>query len=76
MGRRKVAYYQVLCDYPKHGTPRDLPKGASYRFFNAGKYAVCEDCWKDKLIVEDLLKILHIEMGESKVGREYFDVGG
>lgn len=76
MGRRKVAYYQVLCDYPKHGIPRDLPKGAAYRFFNDGQYVVCEDCWVDKLVVEDLLKILHIDMSQSKVGQEYFDIGG
>jgi len=76
MGRRKVAYYQVLCDYPAHGLYRDLPKGAGYRFFNSGKYVVCEDCWVDKLVVEDLLKILHIDMTQSKVGQEYFDVGG
>lgn len=76
MGRRKVAYYQILCDYPKHNAPRDLPKGAAYRFFDGGDVVVCEDCWADKLVVEDFLKLLYIETGNSKVGQEYFDAGG
>lgn len=76
MGRRKVAYYQVLCDYPAHGTLRDLPKGAGYRYFMNDKYVVCDDCWAEKLVIENLFRLLHIEIGQSKVGREYFDIGG
>lgn len=76
MGRNRVAYYQVLCDYPRHGLPRDLGKGAGYHFFEDGNYVVCENCWVDKLTVEDLLKVLHIKKIETKTGLEYFDVGG
>lgn len=69
MGRRRISYYQVTCDYPDHA-PTQLPAGAGYRVFNGGDLVICDNCWEDKLVVEVLLKMLNIGVLHTQVGQE------
>ena len=78
MGRCKVAYYQVFCDYPLHasiGVSRELAKGDEYHYLGDNK-VVCANCWDNKMTVEALLELLKVEHALTSVGKEYFDTGG
>lgn len=71
MGRRKVSYYQVTCDYPEH-TPElqtQLPGNSVYHLIG-GSFAVCNNCWENRLVVETLLDILNITYSVMSVGKE------
>lgn len=63
MGRTRMYYYQVVCDYPAHKSAEpdiNLAKGEYYHFLANGK-AVCGGCWDNRMTVESLLDLLNIE---------------
>lgn len=68
MGRTKITYYQVRCDYPTHEGARELYNGCTYHLM--GDYIVCNGCWANKLVVETLLECLNQHHEVLYAGRE------
>lgn len=75
MGRKKITYYQVRCDYSIHIGDRELANGDEYHHLEAD-IVICKNCWNNLMTVETLLVLLKMYHQVAKVGKEYFAEGG
>jgi hypothetical protein len=76
MGLERVTYVKVFCDYPDHGPIKAQALNAGESFHqlitnSQPDLVICEKCWDNKMIVEDLLKLVGVTPLLQKVKSKY-----